>query len=503
MTQLNDNVTRRPSGMNIDTNAALPITLEATIGEKIAILGVAGQGKSNTSAVILEEYLANHLPMTIVDIEGEYWGLKERYDLIIIGKSANVDLEVDAANAAQFATYSVEHGVSMILDLADYDTLEDMHEFLIAYFEALWAAVSKARRPYVVVLEEAHEFIPQGSSTPIKKLLTTFALRGRKRGVGMIIISQRSAKVEKSVLTQATFVFLHKVVHPTDLKVYAEILPLPPRVVEEKVGALSKGDALVLVSHKVYSARIRVRHTYHAGATPELDATQRTHIRKADDSLLAELRKLLMVAQEDKPDAGKPQDGESTRLRGVVAQREAEIRARQGEIARLNGEVERLRAENARLAAELRRLHASVVGSAADAAKLAPAAKRPPLPATPAPTSGTVARTAQANEREQRRWNALLSDLRRLPRYKKDILVWLLEREGTAYTTKQLARGLVLAESTIAKNPPLDLITMGLIKRNGTPGRYSYVASARTKLAELLPGMDAEWCIGEMIRRLR
>lgn len=495
--------------LNIDTSGALPITLEATIGEKIAILGVAGMGKSNSAAVILEEFLTHNLPMTIVDIEGEYWGLKEQHNLVIIGKSPNVDVEVDASNAAQFAAYSVEHGISMILDMADYDTLEDMHDFLVAYFSALWAAVSKARRPYVVVLEEAHEFIPQGANTPIKKLLTTFALRGRKRGVGMIIISQRSAKVEKSVLTQATFVFLHKVVHPTDLKVYQEILPMPARVVEERVGALAKGDALVLINHKTHTARIRRRHTYHAGATPELDATQRTHLRRADDNLLTELQKLVEVQPDANKEAEEKQNSEINRLRGMLSQQEGTINANKGEIGRLNGEIERLKAENLRLSNDLRRYQAAVQ-PAADTTSAPQPGKRAavlpppkPVPPQPATSRGVAVRSTQATEREQRRWAALLNDLKRLPRHKKDILVYCLEREGTAFTPKQLAKALVLSEKTITGSPPLDLIQMGMLKRSGTPGRFTYFAAARTTLVEMLPGMDAEWCIEEIVRRLK
>lgn len=455
---------------------------------------------TNSSAVILEELLSNNLPMTVVDIEGEYWGLKERHDLVIIGKSANVDLEVDASNAAHFATYSVEQGISMILDLADYDTLEDMHDFLIAYFEALWVAVSKARRPYFVVLEEAHEFIPQGANTPIKKLLTTFALRGRKRGVGMIIISQRSAKVEKSVLTQASFVFLHKVVHPTDLKVYQDILPLPARIVEERVGALAKGDALVLVNHKVHTAHIRRRHTYHAGATPELDATQRTHLRRADDNLLAELQRLVTAAPEvaSNGDGGKsPKDaGDGERMRAQLSAKEGTITAQKNEIARLQQQVEKLGAEIERWKQASKRTPSPVATQPG---------KRPAVlpPPPPPPARHVVERSEQAQQRLQRRWEAMLRDLRQKQRHNRDILVFLLEREGTAYTVKQLAKGLVLNESTITKNPPLDIVEMGLIKRSGTPGKFLYTASARATLTEMFEGMDIEKLIGEMIKRLK
>lgn len=188
--------------LNIDTNQTLEVHLESLIGEKIGILGIAGSGKSNSAAVVIEELLVHKLPMTIVDIEGEYFGLKEQHDIIVIGRSDNVDLEVDATNASLFATYSVEHGVSMILDVSDFDD-GDKIKFMTEYLTALWEAVFKARRPYELVIEEAHEWIPQGKGTPLKELLRRFAKRGRKRGVGMILISQRSPLVDKDILTQS------------------------------------------------------------------------------------------------------------------------------------------------------------------------------------------------------------------------------------------------------------------------------------------------------------
>lgn len=482
--------------LNIDANGKLDIPLEAVIGEKIAILGVAGSGKTNSAAVVVEELLP-HLPMTIVDIEGEYWGLKEKFNLIIIGKSDNVDIEVDASNAAQFATYSVERGVSMILDLSDYDK-EQMSEFMLAYFEALWEATFKARRPYEVVLEEAHEWIPQGVRAPLKEILARFSLRGRKRGVGMIIISQRSARVDKDVLTQSRYYLLHRVFHPTDLGVYKEILPLNSRLVEEKVGSLQKGTALVLATNDISVAPIRLRHTYHAGATPELDATQRTQIARADDSMLVELRKLLTAAP-DKGDAAKDEKelGEIERLRGLLSAKTGEVTALKAEIVRLQQQIDRLGAENERLK--------QVAKFPLSPGSPAPQKRAAILTTTPAPppSRGVIERNEQAQQRLRRRWDAMLRDLRQLQRHKRDLLVYLLEREGESYTVKQLAKALALSESTIAHRPPLDLVSMGLIKRIGLPGRFTYTASARAKLADTFEGMDTEELIAEMIQRLK
>jgi hypothetical protein len=178
--------------------------------------------------------------MTIVDTDGEYFGLKEQYELLVAGRSAHVELPLEPEHAAALARASVEQGFSVILDVSGYKGRE-AQQLLEHYFLALWNACSALRRPYEVVLEEAHLWIPQERDTPLKEILTDIALRGRKRGLGILLASQRSAKVEKDVLTQVPLLFLHQVVHPIDITVYKGLLPLPAKEVERIVGELQRG----------------------------------------------------------------------------------------------------------------------------------------------------------------------------------------------------------------------------------------------------------------------
>src|SRR5207302_6073179 len=100
-------------------------------------------------------------------------------------------------------------------------------------------------------------------------------------------------KVEKDVLTQVPLLFLHKVVHPIDLKVYKELIPLPGAKVEAMIGALQPGQAIVVFNQNVTAAHIRLRHTFHAGATPTLGTTVEPELRRVDEQTLRELQGLL------------------------------------------------------------------------------------------------------------------------------------------------------------------------------------------------------------------
>ena len=46
------------------------------------------------------------------------------------------------------------------------------------------------------------------------------ATEGRKRGLGIVMVGQRSARIDKDVLSQAGILMLHRVRHPADMGVY-------------------------------------------------------------------------------------------------------------------------------------------------------------------------------------------------------------------------------------------------------------------------------------------
>ena len=79
-------------GKPLNISRDLNLNLEDLIGQCIAILGIRGSGKSNTAGVIFEELLQNNYPLSIVDIEGEYFGLKEKYEVLVVGTGEGVEI---------------------------------------------------------------------------------------------------------------------------------------------------------------------------------------------------------------------------------------------------------------------------------------------------------------------------------------------------------------------------------------------------------------------------
>ena len=448
--------------LHIDTDGELQISLDQMIGISSAILGISGSGKSNTAAVIVEELLANQLPMTLVDIEGENWGLKERFEVLVVGRSEHSDINCAVEQAARLAELSFSKRLPVILDMSE--TPEDeMLAFLLAYFTGLWDAARLFRQPYQIVLEEAHEFVPQGVRTPLKAVLTRIALRGRKRGLGTLLISQRSPKVEKDLLTQAKLVFLHRVIHPVDLRVYEDIIPLPAKQVDEMIGQLRTGQAVVLHDNTVTQVTIRRRETFDAGATPILGNVALPELRKIDLSILDELQRQVEPLKRPPLDRAKAPSDEA--LNAAAAR----IKALEQTISEL-------------------RSHITQLGQALPAPIM--------LPQVVVPESDP-----EVNDQEKL-FADLLALIAKLPhRYSRTILHFLIERESRSYTSKEIARLLDLSVTSVGQGT-FELITLNLICREGRGDATQYRAVVSKLLKTEFPKLEGSKLREKLISQL-
>jgi len=309
--------------LNISPDLAL--NLEDIIGQCVAILGIRGSGKSNTAGVIFEELLRNNYPLSIIDIDGEYFGLKEKYEVLVVGRGEGVEIEVDSDCAEEIARISLEKNVPVVLDLSTFLS-EERSLFLKEYLSSLWTLAGNLRRPYIIGIEEAHEFIPQGVRSELKELIARIALRGRKRGLGAIIVSQRSAKVDKDVLSQAGMLFLHRVVHEVDMRVYAELLPWRKSEVKEIVSALNTGDCVYVNGETVVPVYVRERETFHAGFTPSLQVVVTPELKQVSQSIIEAI---------ERAKDGQGKKSRLARLRERVGQLEALLTERDKKIGEL------------------------------------------------------------------------------------------------------------------------------------------------------------------------
>ncbi|HLI69693.1 MAG TPA: DUF87 domain-containing protein [Ktedonobacteraceae bacterium] len=490
------------SVLHIDTSNKLQLQTQELVGRSVAVLGITGSGKTNTAAVLIEELLSSGLPLTIVDIEGEYWGLKEKFEVLVAGRSPHVEIEVDPTNADRLAALSVKRGISVILDVSDFHQ-EEIYEFLVRYFTGLWAASSEAKRPYHVILEEAHEFVPQNTSTPLKQILTRIALRGRKRGLGIVLISQRSAKVEKDLLTQASLLFLHKVVHPVDLRVYKDLIPLAANEVEEKIRKLQPGEVVVVANFLTSVVNIRLRHTFHAGSTPTHETPAHPKLRKLNTAVLSELRSLTLSSQ-----VPSTTEDERVRLTRQVKELQEALTLKEAEIERLKNQVELL----SKITISLEEMPGTALSTRTQNLEIAQALVGQVITTrsqqqTPTPHERSLSALSPTSDLplgqvEQRKLETLVRRLQKLPRLQRSILRLLAEHEGTSMTVSAIATWLSLKESTIRSRPPHDLLKMKLIIRTRVNHGYRYVSVLSTFLKNEFPQAEPDIIIDNLLQKI-
>ena len=121
--------------------------------------------------------------------------------------------------------------------------------------------------PLMLVVEEAHNYVPQQGVAASSKILRTIASEGRKFGLGLCIISQRPAKIDKNVLSQCNTQIILRVSNPNDLRAIGNSVENLTKGSLEEIQRLPVGVALVTggnVSMPLF-VEIRPRETKHGG----------------------------------------------------------------------------------------------------------------------------------------------------------------------------------------------------------------------------------------------
>ncbi|MFH1580243.1 MAG: ATP-binding protein [Thermoplasmatota archaeon] len=131
--------------------------------------------------------------------------------------------------------------------------------------------------PMMLVVEEAHNFCPQSGVVACSKVFRTIASEGRKFGLGLMIITQRAAKVDKNVLSQCNTQIILKVTNPNDLKAIASSIEGLTVGMEEEIQRLPIGTAIITgggVSMPLL-VEIRPRESKHGGESVEVIPSRR------------------------------------------------------------------------------------------------------------------------------------------------------------------------------------------------------------------------------------
>lgn len=275
------------------TNIKIPANIDEIIVYHTAILGVTGTGKTELALEIVREAITKGKKVFCVDFTGEY---RERLkDLAptfpALSNSQCEELEqklfdvetgnYGAGNEKKLLKSAIDEFKNTISDQITKFLEDDCSNLAILelleitnskatlrltelYLSSImgWAKDHRQSKQILLALEEAHTIIPEsigsgfdsGTQSVVSRI-GQIALQGRKYGVGLLVISQRTALVSKTILSQCNTFFTHCLIDQTSLnflesvysKEHTHLIPNLPNLHFLAFGKAIRSDKPILL----------------------------------------------------------------------------------------------------------------------------------------------------------------------------------------------------------------------------------------------------------------
>jgi len=163
----------------------------------------------------------------------------------------------------------LEKRIITVFDFSEL-ILEDQQEWVYDICE--YIKYNNVRDPIHIFIEEADLFIPQSKSPKCKGMISLLIRKGGQDGIGMSIITQRLASVDKNVIAQIDNHFIFHTEWPSDISLVKKLGNISKEDIE-KVKTLPKG--VCYLSSHIYKGflNIKQRKVTHYGLTPSLETS--------------------------------------------------------------------------------------------------------------------------------------------------------------------------------------------------------------------------------------
>jgi uncharacterized protein len=186
--------------MNGDPPAPLYLDVDVLIRTRMLITANSGKGKSFLVRRLCE-LLIGKVQVIVIDPDGEFSTLREKFDYVLVGKGGETAAHPRLAEAT--AHRLLELRACAVVDL--YELKKNArHEYVRNFFTAMIEAPKNLWHPVVVIGDECHIYCPEkgkGESVA-KEAVIEMGSRGRKRGFCLIAATQRLAKLDKDLAAE-------------------------------------------------------------------------------------------------------------------------------------------------------------------------------------------------------------------------------------------------------------------------------------------------------------
>ena len=168
----------------------------------------------------------------------------------------------------------LKSGNLTIVDLSDVIDLRKK-QIIVSYFaqKLFYERRKKSIPPFLLVLEEAHQFAPETASKEAaisRSIITTIAREGRKFGASLCLISQRPIQLNTTTLSQCNTHIILRITNPYDLKHIGESSEGLDRRSTEMISTLRVGEALIVGEAVSFPVFFKVRKRKSAESKHEV-----------------------------------------------------------------------------------------------------------------------------------------------------------------------------------------------------------------------------------------
>lgn len=326
-----------------------------TVTATIIVYGSKGMGKTVFGAVVAEELAAAGLRWSWLDPLGVGYGVRYAEDgvgkgvecTILGGVHGDVPIVPDAG--ADVADFVVEEPGNVLVDFSRKASGEmwgigEKIRFATAYARRLFQRQGdiikgKRRPPLMQFLDEGARYIPQTVPAGNPGLAESVSAwqqlveEGRNVGIGVCVLTQRSARINKDVAELADAMFAFRTVGPRSLDAILDWLgdhveKSRTKELSAQVRKLPKGSALVvspgwLDVEKVIA--IRMRSTFDSSDTPKPGQRARSVRGNGAKPNLERIRaRMAEIAEKAKQDDPKALRAENVALRKELEKAKSE-----------------------------------------------------------------------------------------------------------------------------------------------------------------------------------
>lgn len=322
-----------------------------------AILAKRGAGKSYTGAVMAEEFYKSNIPFVVFDPIDVWWGLRlnkngrdKGLPVVVFGLE-HADIKLDRDMGRKIAQAIVKNNVSCVI--STFGMPKVAQRYLISEFAEEILNINNT--PRHIFIEEAHEFVPQrvfGGLGKTFNAVSNLVVMGRNRGLGVTLINQRAATINKDVLTQLDTLLAFRNVSPQDRKALKEWVEAKDAEGDfekfmSSLPSLPTGEGWVWSPEFLnifQRIKIRKRETFHPDREKLGDKFQMPELDTVDiESFISDFQKEVVKEKKPKVDIAQEKKAESAEIISLRNEYESKLLQKDVEIRTLNSVIENVR----------------------------------------------------------------------------------------------------------------------------------------------------------------